>query len=122
MKKILVYSLILTFIFPAYCFANPQINLPTEQEIVEGLLLIIEDGKVEEDEITAFLDSLEFGDNLSWLPWVAAYASVITVMVKLITLIHQTFDLLPALNLDFIVLYYGGLALKILRLFGNEIG
>jgi hypothetical protein len=122
MQKILVYSLILTFIFPAYCFANPQRALPTEQEIVEGLLLIIEDGKVEEGEITAFLDSLEFGDNLSWLPWVAAYASVITVMVKLITLIHQTFDLLPALNLDFIVLYYGGLALKIIYLFSIEIG
>ncbi len=122
MQKILIYSLILTFIFPAYCFANPQRNLPTEQEILEGLLLIIEDGKVAEGEMTAFLEALDLEDSLSWSPWVAAYASVITVMVKLITLIHQTFDLLPALNLDLIVLYYGGLALKIIYLFSIEIG
>ncbi len=56
MQKILIYTLILTFIFPVYCFANPQRALPTEQEILEKVLLIIEDGVAEQEEISSFLE------------------------------------------------------------------
>ena len=55
MKKHLVFALILTIIFPAYCFVNPILTFPTEQEVLEQIMLIIEDGEVEEEEIVSFI-------------------------------------------------------------------
>ena len=58
MKKILVFSLILTMIFPAYCFASPRRALPTEEEFLEEIMLILEDGKVQEEEIVTLYEKL----------------------------------------------------------------
>ena len=55
MKRFLVLTLILTIIFPAYCFATPQRIIPTADEMLEEIMLIIEDGVVEEDEISSFI-------------------------------------------------------------------
>ena len=51
MKRFLVLTLVLTMIFPAYCFASPQKGLPIEDEIMEELMWIMEDGVVDEAEI-----------------------------------------------------------------------
>jgi len=67
MKKILIYSLILTFIFPAYCIANPRRALPTEQEIRDEVLLIIEDGVAEQEEISLFLERLIEGEAIAYV-------------------------------------------------------
>ena len=60
MKKCLVFTLMLTMIFPAYCFAAPQRIIPSENEILEGIMLIIEDGVVEEEEVVSFLEKGTF--------------------------------------------------------------
>jgi hypothetical protein len=36
-------------IFPAYCFGKPTQDFPTEREILEEIMYIIEDGIVEEE-------------------------------------------------------------------------
>jgi hypothetical protein len=58
MKKILVCTLILVMIFPAYCFAQPWQEVLTEQRILEEILLILEDGVVGQEEITSFLEKM----------------------------------------------------------------
>jgi hypothetical protein len=63
MKKFLVITLILTIIFPAYCFASPSEVFPTEKEIVKEILLIIEDGIAEQEEIFSFLETMNLYDE-----------------------------------------------------------
>jgi hypothetical protein len=50
MKQLLVYALIFTFIFPAYCFANPQETVSKEDDMMSEIMLILEDGIIDEDE------------------------------------------------------------------------
>ena len=63
MKKFLVFTLVLTIIFPAYCFASPFEVFPTEKEIVKEILLIIEDGIAEQEEIASFLETMNLYDE-----------------------------------------------------------
>lgn len=58
MKKTLVCTLILTVIFPANCFTSPRKVFPTEEKILEEILLIIEDGIAEQEEISFFLEKV----------------------------------------------------------------
>jgi hypothetical protein len=55
MKKFLVFTLALTMIFPAYCFATPRKSISLEQEIMEEVQLMLEDGIAEEEEIYDFI-------------------------------------------------------------------
>ena len=38
-------------VFPAYCFSNPPRNVPMDNEIMEEVMWILEDGVVEQMEI-----------------------------------------------------------------------
>jgi hypothetical protein len=58
MKKILVFNLILTVIFPAYCFAEPFQSFSTKREIREDILSIIEDGLAKQEEIISYLEEV----------------------------------------------------------------
>lgn len=59
MKRFLVFMLILTIIFPAYCFATPntavinkeKANPITYDELIEAIMVALEDGSVEQEEI-----------------------------------------------------------------------
>jgi len=64
MKKFLVCTLVLTLIFPAYCFGQPQEDVPikkildglfTDKEIIDEIVFIMEDGVVELEEIEVFI-------------------------------------------------------------------
>jgi hypothetical protein len=58
MKKVLVCALVLVMIFPACCFAQTLQAAPTEQQILEEILLILEDGVVGQEEITSFREKM----------------------------------------------------------------
>jgi hypothetical protein len=60
MKKFLVFTLVLTMIFPAYCFATPQKSISLEQAIMEEVQLILEDGIVEEGEINDLIARYQY--------------------------------------------------------------
>lgn len=59
MKKFLACMLILTIVFPAYCFANLQETTSPAQEVMDEIDLIIEDGVVEKAEIENLMATLE---------------------------------------------------------------
>lgn len=59
MKKVLAFMLILTIVFPAYCFANPQETTSQAQEIMDAIDLIVEDGIIEEAEIENLMLTLD---------------------------------------------------------------
>jgi len=65
MKRFLVFTLILTIIFPAYCFAGPFEVFPTEKEIAKEILLIIEDGFAEYEEIASFLEKMNVDGTIT---------------------------------------------------------
>ena len=65
MKRFLVFTLVLSIIFPAYCFSAPS-GIPVREkssksieEITGAIELIMEDGKVEEEEIISLLEDIE---------------------------------------------------------------
>ncbi len=64
MKKLLVFTLVLTMIFPAYCFAKPQKSISLAQEIREEVQLILEDGIVEEEEINDFIARYQYTNTI----------------------------------------------------------
>ncbi len=92
MKKILVFSLILTMIFPAYCFAGPRRALPTEEEFLEEIMLLLKDGKVQEEEIVTLYEKL----NPDQVTTLGTECFVITTLLALwlviITLNHLDFS------------------------------
>ena len=51
--------LILTIVFPAYCFANLHETTSSAQEIMNEIDLIVEDGVIEEAEIENLMVTLE---------------------------------------------------------------
>jgi hypothetical protein len=107
MKKHLVFTLILTIIFPAYCFATPQRFIPLEDEILEEIMLIIEDGEVEEEEIASFLETvilIDADDGLS-CTWKALISGVVLITL-LLTQLDFSGSALEIL-LDVIILFYG---------------
>ena len=106
MKKLLVYSLILTMIFPAYCFAKPQMAVPMKQEIFEQLMFIIEDGIVEEREVASFLSFFNLDRIIDCTILFGAIVSIIKMMTQLINYFSQL-DLLPAIILDAATLIVG---------------
>ena len=67
MKNFIVFTLVLTLIFPAYCFystSEVSINEKSDkiifdQEIINTIEMIIEDGKVEEEEIVSLIEDIE---------------------------------------------------------------
>ena len=59
MKKFLACMLILTIVFPAYCFANTQETTTPAQEVMDEIDSIIEDGVVEKAEIENLMVTLE---------------------------------------------------------------
>jgi hypothetical protein len=59
MKKFLACMLILTIVFPAYCFANLQETTPPAQEVMAEFDSIIEDGFVEKAEIENLMVTLD---------------------------------------------------------------
>ena len=68
MKKFLVFTLILTLIFPAYCFSYPKEailveeelqKLPINEELIDEIMLILEDGVVEQEEVENLIGLIE---------------------------------------------------------------
>lgn len=59
MKKFLVCMLILTIVFPAYCFASTQKTTTPAQEVMDEIDLIVEDGIVEKAEIENLMVTLD---------------------------------------------------------------
>ena len=55
MKRFLVLTLVLTMIFPAYSFASPQRGLPIEEDIINEVMWILEDGVIDETEINGLI-------------------------------------------------------------------
>jgi len=107
MKKYLVFTLVLTIIFPTYCFATPQRLIPLEDEILEEIMLIIEDGEVEEEEIASFLEKVilinaDDGLSCSW----KAFISGVALLILLLSQLDFSGSSLEIL-LDVIILFYG---------------
>ena len=65
MRKVLAFMLILTVVFPAYCFANPQETTSPTQEIIDEINWIVEDGIIEKTEIEDLVLTLEETDIVS---------------------------------------------------------
>ena len=114
MKKYLVFTLVLSMIFPAYCFATPQRLIPLEDEILEEIMLIIEGGEVEEEEIASFLERvilIDADDGLS-CTWKALIFGVV-LMTLLLTQLDFSGSALEIL-LDVIILFYGTYSIVVL--------
>lgn len=88
MKKLLVFSMVLSLIFPAYCFASPsramvkKDKLPIDENLVTEVMLILEDGVIEQSEIETLQDP-PFEDPCMWainFYW-AGVASVLGTIV-----------------------------------------
>lgn len=103
MKKCLVFTLMLTMIFPAYCFAAPQRIIPPEDEILEGIMLIIEDGVVEEEEVVSFLEKVL--PNQAETTCLAFISGIIFIVLLLSQLDFSGSSL--EILLDVIILSYG---------------
>jgi hypothetical protein len=65
MKKFLAYTLMLTIVFPAYCFASPQATTSPAQEIMDAIDLIVKDGIIEEAEIENLMLTLDETSTVS---------------------------------------------------------
>ena len=65
MKKFSTFMLILTMMFPGYCFANTQETPPSVLEIMDEISLIAEDGVIEKIEIENFMLTLDETDIVS---------------------------------------------------------
>ena len=113
MKKFLVCTLILPMIFPAYCFANPQTSIPSEEEILEEVMFILEDGIVEKEEITLFLEKVK-PDGITECVFLISSVSFIILLLSQLDFSGSAGDIL----LDAIILYVGLRALLLLYLIG----
>ena len=89
MKNFVVFTLVLTLIFPAYCFSAPS-GVPVREksdksikEIIDAIKLIIEDGEVEEEEIAALLGDIEPSQNpFCEFFTISFYISLITLLTS----------------------------------------
>jgi hypothetical protein len=67
MKRFLVFILILSIIFPAYCFATPdtatinkeQAIAITYDELIEAIMVTLEDSSIEQEEIELIQQMVE---------------------------------------------------------------
>ena len=112
MKKCLVFTLMLTMIFPAYCFATPQRIISLEDEMLEEIMLIIEDGEVEEEEITSFLERVIRLDSISECTWIALITGTVLITLLLTQLDFSGSSL--EILLDVVILYYGTWSIVVL--------
>jgi len=112
MKKHLVFTLMFTMIFPAYCFATPQRMISLENEILEEIMLIIKDGEVEEEEITSFLERVICLDAISECTWIALITGTVLITLLLTQLDFSGSSL--EILLDVIILYYGTWSIVVL--------
>jgi len=119
MKKLLVYSLILTMISPAYCFAKPKMAVPIEQEVLKQLMLFIEDGIVEEREVATFLSYFNLDRIIDCTILFGTIVSIIKIMSQLIAYFSQL-DLLPAIVLDVATLLVGSYIILVWFLWNAE--
>jgi hypothetical protein len=103
MIKYLVFTLILTMIFPAHCFATFCPTFPTEQEIVEQIMLIIEDGEVEGEEMISFIEGVTSIEAISTCTLKASGVVLITLLLTQLDFTGSSLEIL----LDVIILYYG---------------
>ena len=113
MRKYLIFTLILTMIFPAYCFSNSQTIVPSEEEILEEIMLIIKDGVVGEGEIILFLEKIK-PDGITECVFLISSVSVIILLFSQLDFSGSAGDIL----LDAIILYAGLRALLLLYLIG----
>ena len=116
MKKLLVYSLILTMIFPAYCFGKPTQAFPTEREILEEIMYIIEDGIVEEGEVFSFLQKMDLEEIASCT---ILYGSIFLI-VRLMSLLDFSRSL-PLAVLNVFVVFFGLYVILFIYLLGGEL-
>ena len=65
MHKALAFMLILTIVFPAYCFASPQPTPSPAQEIMDAIDLIVEDGIIDKAEIEGLMLTLDKTSTVS---------------------------------------------------------
>jgi hypothetical protein len=103
MKRFLVFTLVLTIIFPAYCFATPQRIIPIEDEILEEIMLIMEDGVVEEGEVASFIAVVIPDDFPGTCIALYSGAILITLLLTQLDFSGSTLEIL----LDVIMLFYG---------------
>jgi hypothetical protein len=57
MKKVLSLVLVFTLAFPVYCFAQPD-TVSIDEEVLDEVKLILEDGRVDDEEIASLLDNI----------------------------------------------------------------
>lgn len=85
MKKLLVFAMVLTLVFPAYCFASPsraivtKNKLPIDENLVNEVMLILEDGVIEQSEIESLLEPAQFEDACAYsksLFWSAMFGAI----------------------------------------------
>lgn len=62
MKAFLACMLILTIVFPAYCFAHPQDTTSQVQELMGEINWIVEDGIIEKAELENLMGTLDEKD------------------------------------------------------------
>jgi uncharacterized membrane protein len=68
MKKLLIAPLVLTLIFPAFCFASPIKAIPKndkvsiDENLVAEIMWVLEDGLVEPVEIEQLIEMTQFGN------------------------------------------------------------
>ena len=61
MKTVLVLTLALTLIFPAYCFASPtKDKLPIDENMVTEVMWALEDGVIDQDEMSNLIEIAQF--------------------------------------------------------------
>ena len=90
MKKFLVITLILTLIFPAHCFSYPKEailvkeelkKIPINEELIDEIMLILEDGVVEQEEIESLMRFIEEGSISPSMSCVDALIVFVSVLV-----------------------------------------
>ena len=84
MKTVLVLTLALTLIFPAYCFASSRNNKsPIDENIATEIMWALEDGVIEQDEIDSIIEiaqfenPCEYSKSLIWSGLSGAIAGIV---------------------------------------------
>lgn len=61
MKKAFVLTLVLTLIFPAYCFASPtKDKSPIDENMVTEVMWALEDGVIDQEEMGKIIEIAQF--------------------------------------------------------------
>jgi len=97
MKKFLVLAIILPLIFPVYCFSYPpqgaqnekSNKLLSDEAIMSDIILIMQDGIIEQSEITSLLENFN-GSKTSIKPNECEF-QLISVIMSFLGVIQQFF-------------------------------